>query len=633
MALAETAELVANLRLKDGMSQGLDKSKRSLAGLDGAVTSTSSKVGILGSVSARTSGSMAHFGKKAGELKKSMMLGLGAAAVGTVAFIKSAVDEAQAFGDAVDRVNTLSGLGVSRTSKFVDALGYYGIAASKAQSITGMYLKNVNALTESKKTATKFEKDYGFSLRDSTGRVKDAEEVVTSFVDYFNNKSFPASQRAAAGAKLFGRAWQELLPIFQAGGKEWKKQLAEGMELTKEDIKNMRKARDASRAWTDALGDFKVMVGIQVLPVLAELAQTAADWMNDKGNQRTLLGFLDQGVKLGRDLATFLTGTVIPSITTLASSAQTFWGMIPGPLKDLLVTGMVADRTIKYLFGFSMTGVATDVIGGVIKEGLGGILGKLGLTRGSSPANPMYVAATGGIGGGGARGAPGGAVGAAGGTGIGGKLMGAVSILGAVAIAGGSIAALAEQFGIFQAQVAEAQASLQAKADAAASQDADAALGNLRQMNRKLNDVQGLDRILGDTFGGSQIQDGLQNLSHAVATNGRLSAGQITDAIAVLQEAQRQAVSRGNTKVADAIGADIRTLQGRVTRGATKQEQAVDSLGRQLAPPLRGANAKLATIAAQPTQVTVNTTVNTGITVRDQETATRTASRYGFVAT
>lgn len=631
MALAETAQLVADLQLKDHLTANATKAKQSLGGLDQAVTQTTGRVGVLGAASARMSGSMSHLKDRVGGLAKNIgILGLGGAAVATTAFLKSSYNEAMKFGDAVDRIATLTGMATQQTSKFVDALGYYGIGADKAQAITGMYLKNIDALTASKKNAAKFESEYGFKLRDSTGHVKDAEEVITSFTEFFNNKAIPASQRAAAGAKLFGRSWQELLPIFQSGGKEWRKQLEAGFELTKEDIRQMKAARAATRDWEDALGDFKVMVGVKLMPTMAELARNAATFLNDPNNQKTLLGFLDQGIKFGKDLASFLGNRVVPAVRDLATGAQAFWSALPGPLQDLLVTGIAADRTIKYLFGFSITGVAGDIVGAAVKDGLGGILGKLGLTRGSSPANPIYV--SGGIGGG-AGGAAGGAGGVAAGGGLASRIGRAVSILGAVSIAGASVAALAEQFGIFQAGVARDQASLQEKADAARDQTADEALANLKGMNRKLSDVQGLDRILGDTFGGEQIADGLANLSHSVANNGKLSAAQITEAIGVLQEAQRQALARGNTKVANEIGADIAKLQKTTTTEGNQQQRAVDRLRTNIKSPLERSADSLATIKNQPTKISVTVPVSTSVSVRDVETSTRTSSRYGFVAT
>lgn len=629
MSIAETANLVADLQLKDHLSATATNAKRSLSGLNDEVSGTTQRVSGLGAASQRVSGSMGHFQNRVGNVTKNIgLLGFGGAVIGVTKFLKDSMAAAESFGASVIKIGALTGVSTERVSQFVDAFDKMGVSADKSERILGFLTKTVGNLTQTRKDAEKVEQQYGFSLLDNNGKVKDSLTIVRDFTSYFENKQIPAQQKAALGAKLFGRSWTDMIPIFEKGRKGYDEALATAMKLSDQDIKNMKASRDATREWNDALGDLQVMVGLKLMPAMAELARNAAEWVNDPNNQKSLLGYLDAGIRLGRDLATFLTGTVLPAVQGLASAASTFWSSLPGPLQDLLITGLVADRTIKYLFGFSITGVASDIIGGVVRDGLGAIAGKLGLTRGSSPANPLYVA--GAIGGGGAAGAGGGVVGR---TGIAGKLGAAVSILGAVTIAGGSIAALAEQFGIFQEGVKRDQEALQEKADAARDQNADAALANLRQMNRKLNDVQGLDRILADTFGGEQIADGLENLSHAVANNGRLSAGQITEAIGVLEEAQRQAISRGNTKVAEAIGQDLATLRRSQANQAGRTTSAVDRLKTTLRTPLERSADSLAVIKNQPTDITVTVPVTTSVSVRDVETTTRTSSRYGFQAT
>lgn len=628
MPLAETAQLVADLQLKDNLTRPAKNAKAALGDLNEQTTATTTRMSGLGAASARVSGSLGHFQNRVGNITKNIgILGVGGAALALTKFLKDSAEAATSFGNTVIKVSALTGVGTERVSQFVDAFDKFGISADKSERILGFLTKTVGTLTATKKAAKKVEDDYGFSLLNANGKAKDSLTIVRDFTSYFENKQIPAQQKAALGAKLFGRSWTDLIPIFEKGRKGYDEALASAMKLSKQDIQNMKASRDATREWNDALGDFQVMVGLKLLPVMAELARNAAAWLNDEGNQKTLLGFLDQGIKLGKDLASFLSGRVLPALAGLGQAASGFWNSLPGPLQDLLVTGLVADRTIKYLFGFSVTGVAGDLVGGLVKDGLGAILGKLGLARGSSPANPIYV--SGGIGGTGATGAPG-----AGG-GIGGaasKIGRAVSILGAVTIAGGSIAALAEQFGIFQAGVARDQASLQEKADAARSQEADAALANLRQMNRKLNDVQGLDRILGDTFGGEQIADGLVNLSHAVANNGRLNAAQVVDAIGVLKEAQRQAIARGNQKAADEIGRDIAKLERRTTSEANQQQRATERLRNAVQQAPNRSEDLLTSIRNQPTKIAVTVPVTTSVSVRDVESTTRTSSRYGFQA-
>ena len=629
MSLAETANLVADLQLKDHLSATANNAKRSLSGLNDEVSQSTTRLSGLGAASARMSGSIGHFKDRVGNATKNIgILGFGGAVLATTKFLKDSLGAAEAFGASVVKIGALTGVSTERVSRFVDAFDKMGVSADKSERILGFLTKTVGNLAETKKEARKVEEQYGFSLLDNNGKVKDSLTIVRDFTSYFENKQIPAQQKAALGAKLFGRSWTDMIPIFEKGREGYDAALESAMELSDADIKNMKKARDASREFNDALGDLQVMVGLKLMPAMTELAQTAADWINDPTNQKSLLGYLDQGIKLGRDLAGFLTGTVIPAVSGLAGAASSFWSTLPGPLQDLLITGLVADRTVKYLFGFSVTGVAADIVGGVVKDGIGAVLGKLGLTRGSSPANPIYVAGT-GMGGGGATG---GTVAGGGRPGIMGKLGSAVSILGAVTIAGGSIAALAEQFGIFQQTVADSQASLQEKADAARDQTADAALANLRSMNRKLNDVQGLDRILADTFGGEQIADGLENLSHAVATNGRLSASQITEAIGVLEEAQRQAIARGNTKVAESIGRDLATLRRTAATQGRQTTTAVDRLKTAVKQAPSRSEDLLTSIKNQPTRIAVTVPVTTSVSVRDVESTTRTSSRYGFQA-
>lgn len=627
MSLAETAQLVADLQLKDHLSAPAKTAKQSLGDLDGAVTQTTTRVSGLGAASARMSGSLGHFQNRVGDLTKKIgILSLGGAALGLTKFLKDSAEAAQSFGNTVVKISALTGVGAGRVSQFVDAFDKFGISADKSERILGFLTKTVGNLTATKKDAIKVEQDYGFKLLDNNGKVKDSLTIVRDFTSYFENKHIPAQQKAALGAKLFGRSWTDMIPIFEKGRKGYDAALKDAMKLSKADVENLKKSRDAQREWNDAIGDFQVMVGLKLLPVMAELARSAAGWLNDPNNQKTLLGFLDQGIKLGKDLATFVTNRVIPTFKDLASTASGFWSALPGPLQDLLVTGIAADRTIKYLFGFSITGVAGDIVGAAVKDGLGGILGKLGLTRGSSPANPIYV--SGGIGGGGG----GISEPVAAGGGFASKLGRAVSILGAVTIAGTSIAALAEQFGTFQRQVAESQAELQTKADAAQQQTAEQALGNLKNLNQKLGSLQGFDRILGDTFGGKQEADALANLSHSIATNGRLNAKQTADAIKTLQEAQRQAVARGSTKVAQSIGQDIAKLRSTQQSTSNRQTTVIGTLRSSLLSPLASAAESLTTIKNQPTKISVTVPVSTSVSVRDMETTTNTSSRYGFVA-
>lgn len=643
MGLVDTAELIAYLKLQDELSGPTTHAKGELAGLESQAENTTAKVSTLSRISTGAGNSMSHLRMRAGQLAQGIgLVGLGGGVLALTGFIKSSVGAAEEFGATVDRVVALTRMSTAAASQFSDALGYYGISGQKQISIIGMYEKSVASLTATQKSATKFQKDYGFSLTDSAGHVKNAQEIITSFTDYFNNKSIPTQVRAAAGAKLFGRSWQDLIPIFQQGGTEWKKQLGAGMQLTDQQVKDLHAMRDAQKEYTDAMGDFQVQAGLVVLPVLKDLAHAAAQFLNDPHNQATLLGFLHQGVQLARDFGGWIANTVLPTIMSLGQTAQRFWNAIPGPLRDLLTTGLAADRVIKFAFGFSPIGIVTSAVGDAFKGLIGNLFGR------GSPGNPEHVFIDGGIGlGGGAGG--GGVAGGKGGS----RLGTALGAIGAVTIAGSSLIALAETFASFQAGVAKDQADLQSQANAASDQKASEALANLARFTEHLNSSQGLDRVLGDTFGGKQEVDALSNLADALVSNGNLNAADTVTAIDELKAAQALALSKGNTEVAAHIGADIAKLQAKVPTASqvgaqvdAHNHKTPDELRRQAAQQARHAaqlqrqqhsdashgNQLLGQIANQPTRITVNTTNNVAVSTRDIDRAQSTSSRYGFVA-
>lgn len=396
-----------------------------------------------------------------------------------------------------------------------------------------------------------------------------------------------------------------------------------------------------------------ITIGSEFLPQIAELAREGVGWLQENPEKiKQLAKEMGDGfrslVKWAKEVDWQALAGALRTAASMGKSLMDAFVGAPDWLKGAIVTGWGLNKLTGGMVGNLFGDVLKGVTGGATKAVMNNIPGLNKMV-----AQPVVVTnwPAGGMG-------PGAGAGAAGGGGVMSRIGGAVRVLGAVSIAGGSIMALGEEFGKFQNTVAEAQASLQEKADAARDQTAEQALSNLRQMNRKLNDVQGLDRILGDTFGGEQIADGLQNLSRSVAQNGRLNADQVTEAIGVLEEAQRQAIARGNQKVADSIGQDITTLRNRqvtATRESTarlarelgvditqlRRAQSVigketggllDRLRTSIRSPLERSADSLQTIKNQPTKISVTVPVTTSVSVRDVQTSTRTSSRYGFQA-
>ena len=149
------------------------------------------------------------------------------------------------------------------------------------------------------------------------------------------------------------------------------------------------------------------------------------------------------------------------------------------------------------------------------------------------------------------------------------KVGGSLSTIAGAFMAGGpvlgAVVAIEEAvttFMNFMDTVAGAQSDLQAKVDAVSQKTGQQALADLGQLTKKLHEVQGWERIAGDTWGGAQEVEGLRNLTKAIVDAKTLSVAEIDAAIAAATAAQVEAVARGNTEIGDEIGGYITDLQG-----------------------------------------------------------------------
>ncbi len=402
MAIAETARLLASLELQDKLTPGVNKALAGVGKLESGVGGLQTKLGGLAkNISGGVSGALSTFGGRIRQLGVGLAAGLGIG--GLLSFggaIKEALGEAQTFGAEVIRLSALTGLTTESTSALAAAFHHFGIDADTAARLAGLAEKNLGNLTATQKKATAFQKLYGLSLIDNKGHVKDFNTLILDSADFFNNKSIPAQTKAAALAKLFGRSWQDLIPILKAGRKgiadaeQEAKDL--GLTLTNENIVALKKARDASRDWGTALGGLKLQIGLNILPVLTDLAKSATKFVSE--HRLDIVSFFKNTIEFGRHAASV--------IGDFAGKVAGAWNSIPPAMRDFLVKGFIADRTLKFLFGISPIKLAVDfaanTLGGIGKS-VGSAVGGSLLAAFVKPI-PVFVTNP-GFGGGGVPGA------------------------------------------------------------------------------------------------------------------------------------------------------------------------------------------------------------------------------------
>lgn len=724
--LAETARLVTELDLKDDLSGGLENAQRATAEYArtaGAAGQAADRVASKGAGMSRAmhgiGNAAAHArGRVSGLVNVLGGGGLLGATVAIVAYSKKAIDSAETWAESTRRINQITRMGVEESSRFVDAFDKFGISADKQERILGFMTKTLGEYGKNVKTAKAFQDDYGFSLLNSNGKVKTAQQVLLDFTDYFNRKGIPATQKAAVAAKLFGRGWTDMLPIFEMGSRKVRKGMDDAMSMTQGQFTMMTKWRDTQREFNDVTGDLAVKVGMVLVPVMNDFMKGITSFVEE--NEGAVLGFFRDLGKFAKDTAGFLTGTVLPTVKSLADAVLGFWNSIPGPLRDLLVTGFVANKAVKFMFGVSGLDIGKSILGAL--TGGGGLF-----ARGSSPANAMWVKPVGG-----AIGGPGAAVaGGRGGLGMLGKGILAVEVVAMAAAVWD-----AWQTNIVQ-PVAENQKKLAEAAQGVLGDTRDKALADLTNMTRlMLDESNAAQKAVIQTTSSKELGQALMNASK-VLLHQTTKDRDIPAALEKMARAQKAATEYGWTEVADQIGRDMKDLQegkggkgevGTATRTAREVARAVDRalrampktmgdsadrIGQRLGRTLghlqqaaerpaqrefarglraierearkgwtsgddnaehlrkaismaerlqsravreghrglarnlgkdidrmkqamsiaqRDANRKLGVIAEKDTSVSVRTTVNTNISVRESETASRTATRYGMTA-
>ncbi len=574
--LAETARLVTELDLKDDLSGGLEHAQRATAGYvqtanqaGAAADRVSAKGGGMSRAMHGIGNAAAHArGRVSGLANILGAGGLLGGILGVVAYSKKAIDSAEAWGESTRRINQITRMGVEESSRFVDAFDKFGIAADKQERILGFMTKTMGNYGTNAAAAKKVQEDFGFSVLNSNGKVKSAQQVLLDFTDYFNRKGIPATQKAALAAKLFGRGWTDMLPIFELGSRKVKKGMDDAMTMTQGQFKMMTKWRDTQREFNDVIGDLGVKVGLILIPTLMDFAKGITSFVEE--NEGAVLGFFRDLGNMAKDTAGFLTGTVLPTVKGLADAVLGFWNSIPGPLRDLLVTGFIANKAVKFMFGVSGLDIGKSILGAL--TGGGGLF-----ARGSSPANAMWVKPVGGMGGGMG---PGGAA-VAGGRGIG--MLGR-GILAVEVVAMAAAVWDAWQTNIAQ-PVAENQKKLAEQAEGLKGNTRDEALKNLTNMARlMLDESNAAQKAVIQTTSSKELGAALTNASKVLLSQTTRSED-IPAALEKMARAQKAATEYGWTAVADQIGQDMKDLQegkggkgevGTATRTAREVGRAVD---------------------------------------------------------
>lgn len=442
MALSETAQLAVLLTLKDQLSSGLAKAEGQLAGFNSAAGKTGSAttvvsggMGKIEKAATGVSGALTHFKGAIGGLVSGPLglIGLGAGLFTFAGILKESIGQVESLGLATEKLSGVTGENAQMASSQIAVFTKYGLAIDKAQVIAAFAEKTLGKLSETQGKAAKsaallglentklaiqaqggsvkqinlaiahqkatdamaasaagasklvaLDKQYGLSLVDAKGKVVDFQSELLQVADLFTRKSVPASERAAVAAQLFGRSYVNLIPLLKLGSKgilEAEASAAKlGLTITAKDLPAIQDFIHAQRVMEEALGGAKLQIGLALMPLFTDLAKGITSFLANGGTQQ-LKSFFQGVAAFAREAGTAITQYVLPVFGAIAHA----WGMVPGPLKSILIAGVVGNKVLKVAFGFDPLKIVgagiTDALGGAVKQFFG---------RGS-PANPMFV--------------------------------------------------------------------------------------------------------------------------------------------------------------------------------------------------------------------------------------------------
>lgn len=426
--IGETAQLITELLLKDNLSSGVASAESRLGGLNTtagktgvATAAASSGLGRLEGAASKVGGAMSHAaGQISGLISNIGLFGGIAGVAGLGAVVTSSVTKVEALGQATMRLQQVTGESAQSTSSLLAVGEKWGVSLDSLVGIAQMYEKTVGKLAETQAKATKaqksaalqtledeklriqatggkvtlidkliterkaqdalaathagvvasgnklmaMQKQFGVVLTDSKGQALGFTQALTN-VSAFYAQATTAAQKAVAAdlaASVFGKGYKTLLPLLVLGKQGFAEATAEaqkfGLTLTDQNMEQFKQLLAVQHTWGDVFGGLQIQAGLTILPALTDIGTAANKYLGDPTNRASLLGAL----KSVENIA----GQVGSAILTVGHAIASIWGMIPGPMQQLLIGGFVANKAAGWLFGTSLTQGVKGLVGSLL---------------------------------------------------------------------------------------------------------------------------------------------------------------------------------------------------------------------------------------------------------------------------
>ena len=277
-------------------------------------------------------------------------LGLPVAAIGTLAGglgiekIREAVFEYGELGEAVEKGAFKAGLSVENYQRLTYAAQASGVDMESTAHAMGRLNQTLgmSAAGHNHYALTLFQR-LGITLRDTHGQLRSAADILPELADAFKRNENPAV-RASMGMQLFGRQWQDMMPLLNQGGGELQAMQDHFDKLRPPlDHEQVEAAVQFNRTLIDlktVSGGLMQQLGAGLAPAIEQLIHRFTDWT--AANQGLInMRLLEFAQSLGQGIKAIDWQGILQGAQSFGRALSTVVGWVGGAKNALIALAVV----------------------------------------------------------------------------------------------------------------------------------------------------------------------------------------------------------------------------------------------------------------------------------------------------
>lgn len=233
----------------------------------------------------KITGAVVNLGRTMGNVvKRALKLGV---AIGSIAllgggFLFKITKETAEYGDSVWKTSQKIGVGVKAWQEIAHAGEMSGIEQEALSSGLVKLNKNIVEAANGNKTMSVWFKRVGISVKDASGKVKSADQVLMEMAEIFG-KMPDGPKKTAAAIALAGKSGANLIPMLNSGKKglaEMRKEARDlGLVLDEDTARASEVFNDNISRLMKTIKGFVFYVGGLLIPVFDDIVVSIRSWI------------------------------------------------------------------------------------------------------------------------------------------------------------------------------------------------------------------------------------------------------------------------------------------------------------------------------------------------------------------